>query len=150
MALREPLQYTMLSGIDTIGPIGEPFILSQESVFINGIKKLRSVGGVTRDYSVEASDINNPDAYDTIVLENPIADDSDVIELIINDPDLVSDSVDSKLDAILTAVTGSWIWDKSTGIMTMFDTEGTERFKFEVSDSVESASQERRQDLELN
>lgn len=149
MALREPLQYTMLSGVDTIGPIAEPFRLSQEFLFINGEKKLRSVGGVTRDYSVEASNPGNPNDYDTIVLEVPIADDADVIELIINDPDLVPETLDSKLDAILTAVTGSWIWDKSTGIMTMFDASGTERFKFEVSDSAESASQERRQDLEV-
>lgn len=145
MALRTPLQYDNIAGQSVIGPIAEPFTLSQEFITLNGVKLYRTIGGTTRDYSVSAS--GDPDDYDTITLTTPIADNNDVLEIIINDPDLVP--VEDKLDDILTALTGSWIWDKSTNIMTMLNTSGVERFKFEVHDEPDSASRERRQDLEV-
>lgn len=72
------------------------------------------------------------------------------------------DDVMTKLDAIhadvkkgleLTAelqaaATGSWQWDKKSGILVMYNAEGTEIAKFSVSDSPDKAVRERRVDLE--
>ena len=56
--------------------------------------------------------------------------------------------ISSDLEDLKTEALGSWAWDKGTGIMTMFDTYGAEKFKFEVSDDAEDAKRERRTDLE--
>lgn len=44
--------------------------------------------------------------------------------------------------------TGSWSWDKKSGILKMFNAEGTEFAVFSVSDSPDVAQRERRVDLE--
>lgn len=46
------------------------------------------------------------------------------------------------------AATGSWQWDKKSGILRMFNAEGTEVAVFSVSDSPDKAVRERRVDLE--
>lgn len=52
------------------------------------------------------------------------------------------------VEDIVTASIGSWQWDKTTGVLTMLDTNGNSSFKFEVADSSAEAKRERRQDLE--
>lgn len=148
MPLRESLVYTTMAGSTTVGPLTEPFEPNQESVYLNGKRLLRSVSGITRDYTVYSSDPLVTSTFDTIEFTVPVALDSDVIEVVINDPDESLQSVNDKLDDILTALIGSWIWDKKTDVMTMMDTYGDEKFKFSVKDSSDWASQERRQDLE--
>lgn len=51
-------------------------------------------------------------------------------------------------EQILASTAGSWSWDKRTGILTMFDIAGKPSLVFEVKNSPESASRERRLDLE--
>lgn len=46
------------------------------------------------------------------------------------------------------AATGSWQWDKKSGILRMYNAEGTEFAVFSVSDSPDKAVRERRVDLE--
>ena len=46
------------------------------------------------------------------------------------------------------AATGSWQWDKKSGILKMYNAEGTEIAVFSVSDSPDKAMRERRVDLE--
>jgi hypothetical protein len=46
------------------------------------------------------------------------------------------------------AATGSWQWDKKSGILKMYNAEGTEIAVFSVSDSPDKATRERRVDLE--
>ena len=59
-------------------------------------------------------------------------------------------SIREDLDSIKAATMGSWAWDKVTGVLTMYDTSGLEKFKFKVDDNANSASRERRQDLEVS
>ncbi len=57
--------------------------------------------------------------------------------------------VNNKVDALQTISLGSWMWDKSTKIVTYLNVDGVPSFKFEVNDSAEASSRERRADLEV-
>lgn len=57
--------------------------------------------------------------------------------------------VNSKIEDLQTISLGSWMWDKSTKIVTYLNTDGAPSFKFEVNDSAEVSSRERRADLEV-
>ena len=143
MAWITPDSRTNIAGTKTI-TYSTPWGEFQEFLYLNGTKLSRDTEySVTR--SIETLPIGQ---VDTITLVTPIAQASDVLELnIYTDP--ASESIEAKLDAILMATAGSWIWDKSSGVMTMIDSYGIEGYKFEVTDNSELASRERRQDLEV-
>ncbi len=65
--------------------------------------------------------------------------------------ELIHDDVKKGLEVtaeLQAAATGSWQWDKKSGILRMFNAEGTEVDVFSVSDSLDQAERERRVDLE--
>lgn len=142
MALLPPNVYTNAAG-QSIFTIDE-FDQYQESVYLNGLKLIR-----TADYLVSNSDPQaGPGLYDTVTLITPIADNADRLEIVVYEESSI-DSLSSKIDDLLVAAIGSWKWDKVDGIMTMYDSSGDERFKFSVSDDADSATRERRSDLEI-
>lgn len=85
------------------------------------------------------------DVYDALVV---LSTQDDVRDTAIADLRVDNTAIANNISDIKTATMGSWLWDKSTGIMTMYDAAGVPKFKFQVSDSAEQASRERRQDLE--
>lgn len=145
---------TSFTGISYVGvsdfdvPV---FQVGYEQVFFNGLRLTRNIGYTLLKSAPEV------EGYDVIVLTNPPTVAGDILEVITPDTssEVTMETLDSKLDTLIltvsgleTAAYGSWVWDKSTGILTMLDSSGDEQFKFEVSDSAELASRERRQDLE--
>ncbi|CAL9987775.1 hypothetical protein VPHD148_0304 [Vibrio phage D148] len=122
------------------------FSLDGESVYLNGLRLTRNI-----QYSISSS--TSTDAYDTLdLITVTISDNTDVLEIVtdaISDNTSILEEILSKVDDITVATHGSWMWDKATGILTMYDTSGNERFKFNVGDTSNSASRERRQDLEM-
>lgn len=143
MAWRVPEISTGISGQTTI-TYALPWAELQEFVYLNGTKLVRGV-----DYTDERSSENLAlGEVDTIELTTPIASDSDILELAVY-VDPAGPQIEALLTDILTAVAGSWFWDKADGTMKMLDVNGIDRFAFTVSDSAESASRERRQDLEV-
>lgn len=82
------------------------------------------------------------------VIDIHIWDEQDVVSYI--DSDLLPrvENLGTDMEDVKAATYGSWIWDKTAGIMTMYDVFGGEKFKFAVSDSSDEAFRERRQDLE--
>lgn len=142
MAFLPPNTYTNAAG-QSIFTIDE-FTQYQESVYLNGYKLIR-----TADYLVSNTDVNaEPGVYDTVTLITPLGDNSDTLEIVVYEETNV-DSLSSKIDDLLTAAIGSWQWDKVSGIMTMYDSSGDEKFKFSVSDDADNATRERRSDLEI-
>lgn len=153
MSLREPVVIVNRVGETSFNLVDEGLTDSwegnQEFVFLNGMRLVGEIAGITRDYSVVRTEASTPaDEFDTIVLSSPLTDATDLLQIQIVDPDTIPSDLDAKLDDILTAVTGSWVWNKSTGILTMIDSFGQDRFKFEVMDTSDMASRERRSDLE--
>ena len=57
--------------------------------------------------------------------------------------------IDTKIEALKTISLGSWQWDKTSKIVTYLNTDGVPTYKFEVNDSAEASSRERRADLEI-
>ena len=59
------------------------------------------------------------------------------------------DSQESTLALLQAEALGSWRWDKRTGILRMFNTEGIQIAVFTVRDSPDESTRERRTDLEV-
>lgn len=143
MAFRAPDVFTSQTIGTTAFLTSNPFDVLQESVYLNGAKLVRGIG-----YTATRELAGTPlDQLDTVTLATPIASITDVLEIYIFDEAKV-DTLLSKMDDVLVATIGSWQWDKSSNLLTMFDTSGNPKFKFSVSDSAEEATRERRQDLE--
>lgn len=134
MALRAPDVFTNVDGW-TIFDVPE-FAPYQEFVYLNGIKLTR-----TAEYTVTTLG-----GTSTVELVTPVVDPSDILEITAFEE---VEGLQGTLDGILAAVAGSWRWDKQSGILTMYDTSGDEKFKFEVSDNAEESIRNRRQDLEI-
>lgn len=130
MSYRDTYTIDVTAGDTGLDPIVPEFKAGTETLYISGVRQIRGF-----DYSI----------YDSVITFSSPRVINGVAELTIFDEEDVQD----KLDAILTAVVGSWTWDKESGIMTMIDQNGNEKYKYAVSDSAGSASRERRQDLEL-
>ena len=112
-----------------------------ETVLLNNERKVR-----TLDYIVT----NDKGSAVGITLLNGPLSDKDTLVVYTDHLDLLRhESLDEGLAAVNAATSGSWHWDKLTGILTMYDTSGNEQFKFDVKDDADSASRERRQDLEV-
>lgn len=56
--------------------------------------------------------------------------------------------IDEKITLLSSEFTGSWQWDKTTGILTVVDSDGAPAMKFEVADNDKLSKRERRKDLE--
>lgn len=134
------------------GTIGEyqfivpAFELNRESVYLNGLRLVRSV-----DYTIgvqEGSTDYTVIELDALKFPNGIELATDVLEVITENVDSVLPLILSRLEAIATATYGSWNWDKVNNLLTMYDENGTPSLVFEVNDSSDAASRERRQDLE--
>jgi len=135
MAYRASDVFTDVAG-QTIFQTTHPFEQSQEAVYLEGIKLTPGL-----DYSVTQPD--------TVILSTPVAEQTYILEILTYTEDTVSEEIDTKLDNILTAVSGSWLWDKSDQRITMYDTYGNVQFVFSVEDTLDVAKRERRQDLEI-
>ena len=148
MAFRSPVVKDTLAG-ETVIVYNEPWDDLQEQVYYNGRKLVRGDANNIYDYQTGRSNENLAvGQVDQITLTEAVVDDADVIELYVY-VDQGGSTIESKIDDIMTATIGSWVWDKSTGLMTMYDLNGSEKFKFSVEDTAEEASRERRADLEL-
>lgn len=147
----------VFTGPDNVGVLTfdvESFNINQESVYINGVRLIRD-----RDYSVISTDPDNPLSYTRILLDSTeyplgMEHSDDILEVIIYvaepvTPDPMLQEILDRIEDIATATHGSWRWNKRDGILTMYDVNGVERFKFNVDDNAETASRERRQDLEV-
>lgn len=147
----------VFTGADAVGKNAfdvNPFSKDAEKVYLNGIKLIRII-----DYTVSNTDPADPNNFHRITLDltrypSGLPDADDVLEVMTDySTTAVTDPIFSKilddLNDIKTATMGSWYWDKRTGILTMYDTNGLEKFKFNVDDTSEMASRERRSDLEV-
>jgi hypothetical protein len=122
------------------------FEVNRESVYLNGLRLTRNldytvgVGSGSTDYTlIELSAVKFPGGIEL---------DSDVLEVVTENVDPSLSLILSKLESISTATYGSWNWNKITNLLTMYDEDGNPSLIFEVNDSSDSASRERRQDLE--
>lgn len=136
MSFRDPIVDVNTSTTTFI--VGAPFFAGQEQVMMNNIKLTHGV-----EYSMAGP---GGGAYDTITVPGKTNQDTLVISIFNS---IYADTIADKLDELLVAATGSWVWDKNTDVMTMINSSGDEKFKFTVSDDNEQASRERRQDLEM-
>lgn len=148
---------TIFTGPDNVGDSEftvDPFQVGSEAVYLNGLRLTRNIG-----YTTEVDDPAYSEVHSKIILSSTsypvgLEDDDDVLEVVVDvmgayssDPTL--QTILERLDDIAAATYGSWRWTKGDGMMTMYDQFGSERFKFNVRDDAESASRERRQDLEV-
>lgn len=148
---------TIFTGQANVGKVVfdvESFALNQEAVYLNGVRLSRNT-----DYNTVSTDPDNPASYTRILLDSAEypsgmrqPDDmleviTDVIGAVTPDPTLVE--ILDRIEDIATATYGSWRWSKRDEVLTMYDRNGNERFKFNVNDDAELAVRERRQDLEV-
>jgi len=119
---------------------------SAENVYLNGMRLRRDID-YTIVYRTAEENLTTitlttaiPDNADTLSVTSPYLEDLGNINF---------DEIMPKLDDILTATMGSWSWDKTSGVLTLYDVTGVEKFKYAVSDDAQKATRERRQDLEV-
>lgn len=142
---------TVFTGTGALTLSVPSFYANEESVYHNGLKLTRNI-----HYTISGVDPLDANAYTEIVLDASVyagelgAD--HLVEVITYVKEASQDStlqdILSKVEDIATATFGSWRWDKGEGILTMYDRSGAQKFKFNVTDSADSAVRERRQDLE--
>lgn len=148
---------TTFTGTDVVGQTTfdvSSFALNQEAVFINGLRLTRNL-----DYNIVSTDPDNPNSYTRVILTgseypNGVTHAEDILEIITdyitaNPEDPMLRQILDRVEDVATATYGSWRWSKRDGLLTMYDSNGNERFKFNVTDDAELATRERRQDLEV-
>lgn len=130
------------------------FTTNSESVYLNGVRLVRTI-----DYTSVSTDPVDPNLYSRILLDDikyptGIPNPTDLLEVLtdyVGTPaiDPILEDILVKLEDIAVATFGSWKWSKRDGLLTMYDPDGNEKFKFNVNDTSEEAVRERRQDLEV-